>query len=202
MTPATRSNNAESFTKTYESMSEGELLSVAAAYDSLVEPAQQAIRGEFARRHMEPPLAQDDDSEQVTSESLVTIRRYPDIAQAMVPRSMLESAGLYCFLQDENFLRVDWGAGIALGGLRLQVRPEDVAQAEQLLGQPIPEAIEYADAEDYIQPHCPRCGSIKVTSPAIYELNSQMPRGKESWRCDVCGCRWNGDGNDPTSKAV
>jgi len=171
-------------------MSESELLSLAASYDSLIEPAQDALRAEFARRGMEPPMLEDKGWDEVTSQQLVTLRRYRDLSEAIVPRSMLESAGIFCFLQDQNFLRVDWGAAIALGGIRLQVRPEDVQAAEELLSQPIPESIEYAGQEEYLQPHCPRCGSIDVEFPSLFELNLPVSPATESWRCNTCACRW------------
>ena len=191
-------------------MNEGELLNLAASYESLVEPAQEALRGEFARRGMEPPLLDDKGWDEVTSQRLVTVRRYRDLSEAIVGRATLESADIFCVLQDENFLRLDWGAAIALGGLRLQVRPEDVQAADELLSQPIPESIAYESRAEYLQPHCPRCGSIDSTfegSDRSVALVSMLvvavpfPLGAESWRCDACGCRWPGDEGEPPEKA-
>ena len=191
MTPQAGSDSVGRFADEYLQMSEGELLHLAAAYDSLVEPAQDALRGEFARRGMEPPVVEE--QEDVTSQPLVVVRRYRDLSEAIVGRATLESAGIFCFLQDENFLRLDWGAAIALGGLRLQVRPQDVQAAEELLSQPIPESIEYESRAEYLQPHCPRCGSIDVAVPALFELNQRVSPGTESWQCHACGCRWEDD---------
>jgi hypothetical protein len=182
------SDSAPRFASEYAQMSESELLALASSYDSLVSPAQDALRAEFAQRKLEPPIVEDPG--EVSSQRLVTVRRYRDLGQAIVPRSLLESAGIFCFLQDENFLRVDWGAGIALGGNRLQVRPEDVSAAEEVLNQPMPETIEYDSNAEYTQPHCPRCGSINVATPALYELNLDAPAEGESWRCEACGCQW------------
>jgi hypothetical protein len=52
---------------------------------------------------------------------------------------VLESAGIPCYLRDENAVRMDWFYSNLLGGIRLQVREEDRAAAEALLHQPIPE---------------------------------------------------------------
>jgi hypothetical protein len=204
-----RDSGQAGFAENYAQMSAPELLHLAAAYDSLVEPAQDALRAEFTRRKMEPPLIED---EVLDSERLVTVRRYRDTSEAIVARSVLQSAGLYCFLRDENLVRLDWQVSNFIGGMSLQVRPEDQAMAEELLSQPVPPSIEYgaieheagADAQaEYVQPHCPRCGSIEVTfegadrSAAItstFMLGLPLPLGGESWRCAACGCRWSDDG--------
>jgi hypothetical protein len=207
MTPQPGSDPVRRFADGYMQMSEGELLKLATSYDSLVEPARDALRGEFARRGLEPPIVEE--PEDVASQPLVTVRRYRDLSEAIVGRAALESAGVFCFLQDENFLRLDWGAAIALGGLRLQVRPDDVQAAEELLGQPIPESIEYESRAEYLQPHCPRCGSINITfegsdrSAALVTtvmLAVPLPFGAESWRCDACGCRWADDESESPSE--
>jgi hypothetical protein len=50
---------------------------------------------------------------------LVTLRRYRDLSEAIVARAVVESAGIYCFLKDENFVRLDWQMSNLLGGIRL-----------------------------------------------------------------------------------
>jgi hypothetical protein len=197
MTLEPGSDAVSNFVHEYAGMVDGELMNVAREYNSLVGPAQEALRAEFERRRMKPPLVEDDDGDEVVdSERLVTVGRYMDVPHAIVQRSVLESAGIFCFLQDENFVRVDWGAGIALGGVRLQVRPEDVKDAEDLLKQPMPEAIEYEGTETFLQPHCPRCGSTDVAFPAVYAQSLAAPAGDETWRCGACGCQWCDDGKD------
>jgi len=186
-------------------MNEGELLHLAASYDSLVEPVQEALRGEFARRKMEPPVLEDRGWDEVTSQRLVTVRRYRDTSEAIVARTVLESAGIFCFLRDENLVRLDWQISNFIGGLSLQVRPEDSEAALELLSQPIPESISFESAGKFDQPHCPRCGSIAITfegrsrSAALVStvmVGLPLPLGGESWRCDACWCRWNADGDD------
>jgi hypothetical protein len=148
MTMEPGSGEASNFAHEYAGMVDGELMNVARDYDSLVGPAQEALRAEFERRRMDPPLVEGDDGDEVVgSERLVTVGRYPDVPHAIVPRSVLESAGIFCFLQDENFVRVDWGAAIASGGVRLQVRPGDAKDAEELLKQPMAEVVDALDDE-------------------------------------------------------
>jgi hypothetical protein len=194
------------FSQEYARMNAEELLHLAASYDSLVEAAQNALRGEFARRGMEAPVIEgDDDRVEVTSQRLVTVRRYRDTSEAIVARTVLESAGLFCFLRDENLVRLDWQISNFIGGLSLQVRPEDSEAALELLSQPIPESISFESEVKFDQPRCPRCGSIAITfegrsrSAALvstFAVGLPLPLGRESWQCGGCGCRWNADGDD------
>jgi hypothetical protein len=131
------------FANEYSPMSDAELLSLAASYDSLVGPAQDALRAEFARRGMEPPIVEDEGWDEATSRRLVTVQRYRDVSEAIVARSVVESAGIFCFLRDENLVRLDWQVSNFIGGLSLQVSPEDAEAAIALLNQPMPESIEY-----------------------------------------------------------
>jgi len=210
MTPQSGSDAVRPFVSEYARMSEAELLGLAAAYEKLVEPAQEALRAEFARRHIEPPLIEEDIRDEVTSRRLVTVRRYRDVSEAIVARSVIESAGIFCFLRDENLIRLDWQVSNFIGGMSLQVGPEDVDAAEELLSQPIPESIEYKSQTEYLQPHCPRCGSIDMTfeganrSAALVStmlMGLPLPLGGESWRCHACGCRWSEDGEPAHSAA-
>jgi len=57
------------------------------------------------------------------------------LPEALLARSILESAGIECFLGDQNIIRMDWFLSNALGGVKLRVREEDVAEADALLGQ-------------------------------------------------------------------
>jgi hypothetical protein len=189
-------------------MSEGELLHLAAAYDSLVEPAQDALRGEFARRGMEPPVVED--PVEFVSQRLVTVRRFRDTSEAIVARTVLESAGIFCFLRDENLVRMDWQVSNFIGGLSLQVRPEESEVAMELLSQPVPESIAFEAEAEFVQPRCPRCGSINITfeghnrSAAIastFMFGLPLPLGGESWRCSTCGCRWEDDSAPDDSSA-
>ena len=91
----------------YGEMSETELMKVARAYDGLQEEAKTLLREEFNHRSLEPPLIEEETPERI-HQTLVTVARYRDLSEAIVARSVLESAGLFCFLQDENTIRMDW----------------------------------------------------------------------------------------------
>jgi hypothetical protein len=54
---------------------------------------------------------------------------------AFVEKSVLEDAGIECFLQDDNVVRMDWLWSNAMGGIKLVVRQNDAEEAEKLLSQ-------------------------------------------------------------------
>ena len=123
--------------ETYRSASDGELLDLALTYDSLTDVAQNALRAEFARRGLEPPVIPDPAPE-ADLLPVVTVQQYRDLTEAQLAMGVLESAGIPCYLRDENTVRTQWFWSNLIGGIRLQVREEDRAAAEALLNQPIP----------------------------------------------------------------
>ena len=130
----------------YAQLSDEELSHIGSQYDSLTEVAQEAIHGEFDRRSLPAPLLAEPENHEF--HPLVTVGRYLDQTNASVAKSVLESAGIFASLRDENTARIDWGTSIALGGIRLQVRPEDRAAAEELLSQQEP-PLEESDDTDH-----------------------------------------------------
>ena len=187
----------EDFAQNYSSMGEIELFHLARSYDSLTEPAQAALRAEFAHRHLEPPEVEGVDV--VERQQLVTIRRYRDLSEAIVARTLLESAGIAVYLQNENLVRLDWPVSNGIGGIRLQVDVADEAAAVELLSQPVPESISFGGSAEFDQPACPRCGSLEITFDgasravaltSVSILSLPLPLGRETWHCDSCAARW------------
>ncbi len=73
-----------------------------------------------------------DKAQRETSE-LVTLTVAQDLASARLFQGLLQSAGIECFIPDENLLsQASYLSGIA-GGLRLQVRTVDRERAQELL---------------------------------------------------------------------
>ena len=126
---------------TYRSASDQELIEIALTYDSLTDEAQRAIRAEFARRGLEPPEIPDP-SPDVEFQRLITIRQYRDLTDAQLAKGVLDSSGIPSYLRDENLVRMDWFYSNSIGGIRLQVREQDLAAAEALLSQSISELAE------------------------------------------------------------
>jgi hypothetical protein len=187
------------FAELYRPMSEQELQELLRDWHSLVPEARNALATEFASRALvctEPPPPADDSPE---FRELITIRRYRDLSEAIVARAVVESAGIFCFLKDENLVRLDWQVSNFIGGIRLQVGAADVEAAKEILSQPVPNEISIPDQPGFIQPRCPRCTSTdiswerqgrKAALASLYLFSFPLPRGSESWHCNSCDLRW------------
>lgn len=67
-------------------------------------------------------------------EKLVTVETFTSPWEAQLARACLEAEGIYAVIADEHFQRLYGGAlSSTLGGVRLQVRPEDAGPAAELL---------------------------------------------------------------------
>lgn len=139
------------------------------------------------------------------SGTFVTVRRYCDLSEAIVAKSLLESAGIAAWIRDENIARMEWQYSNLLGGVRLQVGSGDKVAAEEVLGQPIPASVAFGEQENFEQPACPACGSIDITYEgasrgaalvSVTFLQLPLPRGGTSWRCNACGARWHDTADD------
>jgi len=194
----------ENLAAQYAEMSETELMELARSYDGLLDVAQAALRAEFARRGLEPPLVEE--REQPELRRLVTVQRYRDLAEAYVGRSLLESAGIPAWIADENLVRMDWFYSNLVGGMRLQVDERDEAVAREFLEKGTPETIMYGEEEVYVQPTCPKCGSTQISLGggtergrslvALYILAIPVPPREAAWHCEACGAQWVDTGNE------
>lgn len=184
----------------FAAMSDEAMLELGGQYASLTDEAQTLVRAEFARRNLEVPDAPEGPAA-YESQSVRTIRRYRDQAEALLARSVLESAGIACFLRDENTIRIDWLWSNLMGGIRLQVAELDVEAAEAVLSQPIPARIAVEGQPDYEQPGCPKCGSldttfntadIKAATASFYLVGIPLPSfgDRDYWHCNNCGTNW------------
>jgi uncharacterized protein (DUF4415 family) len=127
-------------TDVYSRMTDAEIQELAEDAASLTDVARQVLNEEMASRGLDPvqPDAGEPQDE-ATLRQMVAIRSFPDVMQAWLARSSLESAGIECCLVDDNMVRLDWGISIILGGVKLQVRPEDAEAAIEMLDQPVPQ---------------------------------------------------------------
>ena len=184
----------------FAAMTDAEMLHLGAQYASLTDDAQALVRSEFKRRSLETPTTEDDAPPDAL-EGVKTIRQYRDQAEAILARSVLESAGIGCYLRDENTIRIDWLWSNLMGGIRLQVAERDVEAAEAVLSQPIPASIALEGEPDYEQPQCPRCGSLNTsfnnfdakvgaTSILLFGFPLPSPVDQDYWHCNDCGCNW------------
>ena len=126
----------------YASLEEGELEEIAEDANALTGLAREALRSEMLRRGMQAPPAEKEDSKfgsEREHPGPVMVGRYRDSGEAMIAKSMLDSAGIECFLGDENLVRIDWFYSNLIGGIKLMVREEDAETARKLLEENIPQ---------------------------------------------------------------
>ncbi|MBZ5719518.1 MAG: DUF2007 domain-containing protein [Acidobacteriia bacterium] len=188
--------------RVYAAMSDGELEKLDEHAHSLTALARQVLEGELDRRELEvitetpqPP------SSELAVRELVSIRKFRDLPEALLAKGMLESAGIECFLADDNMVRMDWFISNFIGGIKLQVGPDDADAAVELLDQPIPEGFDVEGLGDYQQPRCPRCKSLDISFEALDKavaytsawLGVPVPLPRRTWRCFTCDARWQDD---------
>ncbi len=120
----------------YGSMTEGEVEKLAADAGSLSDAAKWALKLDLSRRGLKTKLEEKaPPPEAGTPSKLVNLRQYMTLPEALLAKSILDSAGIESFLGDQNIIRMDWFLSNALGGVKLRVREEDVDVATALLKQ-------------------------------------------------------------------
>jgi len=189
----------------YAAMTDGELQKLACHAESLTELAWDALEDELDRRHLDlPDEAVLEPRQEMEVRRLVTVRQFRDLPEALLAKGSLESAGIECFLADENLVRLDWFISNFIGGIKLNVRPADAENAQKLLDEPILEGLYVQGVGLYQQPRCPKCQSLDVNfqeldRPIAYMsafLRVPMPLQRPAWRCHGCDAEWEDDGND------
>jgi hypothetical protein len=193
----------------YAAMTDGELQRLARHAETLTELAWDALEDELDRRHLDFPDDEADalDRQKLEIQELVTIRQFRDLPEALLAKGSLESAGIECFLADENLVRLDWFISNFIGGIKLNVRPADESNARKFLDEPILEGMYVHGVGLYEQPRCPRCQSLDVNfqeldRPIAYMsafLHVPIPVQRSGWHCHSCDAAWEeDDAPDPT----
>ena len=191
-------NERERLTNFYAGLTDEELIQIGSQFDLLTDEAQVLLREVFDRRSLDAPeLEEPPDSFEL--QELVTIRTFRDPSDAMMAKSVLDSADIPCFLKDENTVRIQWAWSNLIGGIRLQVRPQDGKIAEQLLFQEVLPTIELEDGDVYEQPRCPYCTSLDISFEALNEkvglasilVAVPIPFPKNRWTCHTFKRVWN-----------
>jgi Putative prokaryotic signal transducing protein len=77
----------------------------------------------------------------------VVLRRYRNMPAALVEKSVLDAAGIECFLQDDKLGRMDW-LGNAKDWIKLLVREKDAEEAEEILSQTPPSSLLGGDDDE------------------------------------------------------
>lgn len=186
--------------KLYSGMKNEELQQIAAEADSLTDVAREALLAEFAARGMPPPTATSaSNAKRVEPPEPVMVRRFRDLLEAELAKSILDSAGIQGFLAEENIVRLDWFYSNLVGGIKLLVREEDAEIAGKLLEQSVPEKFDVEGVGEYQQPRCPRCQSFdatfcglnkRATYATLWLTGLPVPITKRNWKCHSCGHEW------------
>ena len=197
-------------TELYAGMEEGELKEIAGDADSLTAVARAALRSEMLSRGMEAPPEKSAATETPTSDDdalrPVMVGRYSGVPEAMVAKSMLDSAGIESFLGDENLVRLDWFYSNLVGGIKLMAREQDAETARTVLEKNIPEKLEVAGVGEYAQPACPKCGSLDVTFDGLNKqiaytgflfLGVPIHVNRKGGKCHACGHKWEPESEAP-----
>ena len=184
----------------YGAMEDGELEDIAAHSASLSEFAYKALNAERSRRGMTPlpPIEESRTETENEAWKPVMIRRYRDLPEATLAKSVLDSAAIESFLVDDNMVRLDWFYSNLVGGIKLFVRAEDAEPATKLLDQAIPEKFEVENQEEFEQPRCPKCQSFEVSLDGIDKGASYATLAfgvpilikRKGWNCRSCGHSW------------
>ena len=95
---------------------------------------------------------------------LITARIFDNPIDAHLLKSKLESEGIYCYLKDEHTITIDPLVSNAIGGIKLQIKNEDVEKAKKVLKEI--ENTPYRDEEGNIAV-CPNCDSKNLISNYI-----------------------------------
>ncbi len=82
------------------------------------------------------------------------LKRFDSPVEANIVKGLLESNEIFCFLQDEHSIGINPLYANALGGIKLMVRVEDEAQAEEILLA--------SNTEYKAKTVCLQCGSQEV----------------------------------------
>ena len=90
------------------------------------------------------------DNPEYELEKLVTLQTFSSSWEAELARTCLETEGIHAFIADEHFFRLYGALSHTLGGLRLQVRPEEAEHAAELLRNRRP--VLYLVTEDDLAP--------------------------------------------------
>ena len=130
----------------YSQMTDGELQEISADQVDLTESGRSALLAELQRRGLSekapsPPPGYDE----IEFRDLVTARLFRGLSEALIAKGSLDSAGIESFLVDDNMGRIF--VPTFTGGVRLQVRREDLEAVNQILNEPAPESFESADEE-------------------------------------------------------
>jgi tetratricopeptide (TPR) repeat protein len=131
---------------------------------------------------------------------LVTIATFSQAVEAHIPRARLEAEGIWAFVADEGIVTMNWLYSNVVGGVKLQVKEQDVDRAVKILGIEMEDAEFYEDEfDDEEESRCPNCNSLDIhyerySKRGVFAswliLRFPLPFLKRKWKCRKCGFEW------------
>lgn len=138
------------------------------------------------------------------------VARYFDRTEADVARTALEGSGIPVEMADENFSRITWFYCVAIGGVRLYVPEEYLAEARDVLTSPAEQDVAdeamgasggAPDIGTGSEESCERCGSfrmrytsrdrrLRALSMLLMWLGIPLPLWGKRLICESCGNQW------------
>ena len=114
-------------TRYFESLEDEQLLAASSERSELTPLASSILMDEVKHRRLQAAAVKAAPApvQHLDGASVVTLRRFASMPEALVARGALQAAGIACFLRDENAVRTMWHLTNFLGGTRLDVLEQD-----------------------------------------------------------------------------
>jgi len=128
------------------------------------------------------------------SENLVTVITFVYPHELGVPRSLLESEEIECFVPDELTTSVQPFYSMAIGGVRLQVRESDAQRATEILinggfiNRENNEVEKSTEIKQTDGTTCPYCGSAEIVKSNKFTAKSSFFVLSFVSLLTFCGC--------------
>jgi hypothetical protein len=175
----------------YGSFGDEELVALGRGMADLTEMAQEALKGELARRGLKIATVKEPAEARVLSEEdLSDMRIYAASAPAECIFDFEDERAVtaaYYALTAEGIeaIVVSGGARPDKQGPRVVVTPKDAERAAAILSRPSAEELKAETEEAFAGfdlPKCPACGGTETLLESVDPVNQ--------WRCDDCGHTW------------
>ena len=180
----TESQQYADLVQLYGGFGEEELKGLALTFNDLTEPAQRALKAEFARRELVQPAPTESASGSFRSDSDSPLQgfatdapedctfEFTDVEEAYLAQSVLRSAGIESVVPTSELGAIDTP--------RLVVAPADARTAQMILSRPT----HTGSGEDaaFVEPVCPQCGAADPLLESVEPTNE--------WHCESCDHVW------------
>jgi hypothetical protein len=135
---------------------------------------------------------------------LITVATFTNPLEAHIVRGRLQAEHIETYVAHEHHIWANWFLSTALGGVKLQVKPEDVPRAREILrreqaGDYQALVADVAEENPVPQPTCPRCHSVDITPEQssshlslliVWLSGIPFPYSSVKMTCRNCGYSW------------